>query len=64
MYTDILQEFIRQGHFGCLISPVERGYNGETKLISEENSKLLRLRIGNIQKTNLIEKGISTFAIE
>ena len=64
MYTDILREFTRQGHFVCSISPVERRYNGETKLISEENSKLLRLRIGNIQKTNLIEKGISTLAIE
>lgn len=64
MYTDILREFTRQGHFVCSISPVERRYKGETKLISEENSKLLRLRIGNIQKTNYIEKGISTLAIE
>lgn len=64
MYTDILREFIKKGHSVCSISPVERRYNGETKIIIEGNSKVLRLRIGNIQKTNLIEKGFSTLAIE
>jgi glycosyltransferase involved in cell wall biosynthesis len=64
MYTDILRAFTKNGHYVCSISPLERRYKGETKLIEEKNSKLLRLRIGNIQKTNLIEKGISTLAIE
>lgn len=64
MYTDILREFTKNGHYVYSISPVERRYEGETKIVDEDNSKLLRLRIGNIQKTNLIEKGISTLAIE
>lgn len=64
MYTDILREFTKNGHYVYSISPVERRYKGETKIVDEYNSKLLRLRIGNIQKTNLIEKGISTLAIE
>ena len=64
MYTDILREFTKNGHYVYSISPIERRYNGKTNLVCEKNSKLLRLRIGNIQKTNLIEKGISTLAIE
>lgn len=64
MYTDILREFTKNGHHVYSISPIERRYAGDTKVISEKNSKLLRLRIGNIQKTNLFEKGISTLAIE
>ncbi len=64
MYTDILREFTKKGHFVCAVSPVERRYKGETELLNENNSKLLRIKIGNIQKTNLIEKGISTLAVE
>lgn len=64
MYADILREFTRDGHFVCAISPVERRYKGNTELVNENNSKLLRLKIGNIQKTNLFEKGISTLAVE
>lgn len=64
MYTDILREFTKNGHHVYSISPIERRYAGDTKVISEKNSKLLRLRIGNMQKTNLFEKGISTLAIE
>lgn len=64
MYVDILREFTKQGHMVFSISPIEKRYKGSTKLISENNSKLLRLRIGNIQKTNLLEKGVSTLAIE
>lgn len=64
MYTDILREFMKNGHNVYSVSPIERRHNGRTELICEDNSALLRLRIGNIQKTNLIEKGISTLLIE
>lgn len=64
IYTDILREFIRNGHKVYSISPTERRYGKKSHIIQEKNSKLLRLKIGNIQKTNLIEKGISTLLIE
>ena len=64
IYTDLLREFIKNGHNVYAVSPVERRSNKDTKLIGEDNGTILRLRIGNTQKTNIIEKGISTVMIE
>ena len=64
IYTDLLREFVKNGHDVFAISPVERRTKRKTKLISEEHVKILKLQIGNIQKTNIIEKGISTVKIE
>ncbi len=62
IYTDLLREFIKNGHDVYCISPVER--RREVKTHFEENGHLLKLRIGNTQKTNIVEKGISTLLIE
>ena len=62
IYCDLLREFIKNGHEVYCISPVERRDETETHL--RENGHLLKLRIGNVQKTNIIEKGISTVMIE
>jgi len=64
IYSDLLQEFIKAGHTVCCISPVERRAQQETTLLQFGKNRILRLKIGNIQKTNLIEKGISTVCIE
>lgn len=64
IYTDLLREFVKNGHHIYAISPVERRQKQETRLIEEENAVILRLQIGNTQKTNIIEKGISTVMIE
>ncbi len=64
IYTDLLREFIRNGHSVYAISPVEKRKNQETHLVKEGNARILRLQIGNTQKTNIIEKGISTVMIE
>ena len=64
LYTDLLREFVKNGHHIYAISPVEKRQNQETHLIEEENATILRLQIGNTQKTNIIEKGISTLLIE
>lgn len=64
IYTDLLREFINQGHRIYVVSPAERRQNIKTGLIEEENSTILRVKTGNIQKTNLIEKGISTVLLE
>lgn len=65
IYTDLLREFVKNGHQIYAISPIERRQNQKTKLIKEENATILRLKIGNTQKTSsIIEKGISTVMIE
>lgn len=64
IYTDLLREFAKHGHKLYVISPVERRKRQETRLLETDKATLLKLKIGNTQKTNLIEKGISTVTIE
>jgi glycosyltransferase involved in cell wall biosynthesis len=47
-----------------VISPVERRNKKETNVVREKNTTILKLKIGNVQKTNFIEKGIATLKIE
>ena len=63
-YTDLLREFIKHGDKVFILSPTERREGKETQIIEEENSIILKVKTGNIQKTNFIEKGISTVMIE
>ncbi|KMY43007.1 glycosyl transferase [Bacillus sp. FJAT-27916] len=64
IYTDLMREFIKGNHKVHIISPTEKRKQQPTKLIENEKYKILKLQIGNIQKTNLIEKGISTLTLE
>ena len=64
IYTDLLRALSQKGHRVFAISPVERRMGQKTHLVTEGDSTILKLRIGNIQKTNVIEKGISTLRIE
>lgn len=64
IYTDLLREFVKNGHHVCAISPIEKRQGKKTRLIQEENVTILRLQIGNTQKTNIVKKGISTVMIE
>ena len=62
IYCDLLREFEKNGHNVYCVSPIERRFKTKTHL--EENGRLLKLKIGNTQKTNIIEKGISTLLIQ
>lgn len=64
IYTDLLREFIKDGHHVYAISPVEKRRGIDTHIVEEGESVILKLQIGNTQKTNIIEKGISTVRIE
>ncbi len=64
IYTDLMREFVNNGHKVYIVSPVERRRKQATRLIDEGNCKILRLKIGNMQKTNLLEKGISLLMVE
>lgn len=65
IYTDLLREFRRNGHRLFIISPIEKRNKENTHLLkADENVQILKLQIGNIQKTSLIEKGISTITLE
>lgn len=64
IYTDLLRKFPQYGHNIYAISPIERRKKQNTHLIKENDVTILKLKIGNTQKTNIIEKGISTVTIE
>lgn len=64
IYTDLLREFRNYGHEVYIISPIQRRQRRDTHMVEEDHSHLLKLKIGNIQKTNIIEKGITTLSIE
>ena len=64
IYHDLMRSFIKKGHSVYVVSPAERRSGEATSLTSSDNCSLLRVKIGNIQKTNLIEKGITTLTLE
>ena len=65
IYTDLLREFVKNGHQIYVISPAEKRRKKEAQIIRERNAVILRLPTGTTQKTgNNIAKGISTVMIE
>ncbi|WP_079506598.1 glycosyltransferase family 4 protein [Mesobacillus jeotgali] len=64
IYTDLMREFVSENHNVYIISPTEKWKDRPTKLIDKGSYKILKLQIGNTQKTNLIEKGVSTLTLE
>ncbi|MCI2227548.1 glycosyltransferase family 4 protein [Polaribacter sp. MSW13] len=64
LYQDLLREFSKNKHSLYIVSPTERRKKKKTYLIKDAFSTILKVKTLNIQKANLIEKGIGTFAIE
>ena len=64
IYPDLMREFIKNHHRVYVVCSRERRKNLPTEVVEEDGATLIKVRIGNITKTNLIEKGISTLAIK
>lgn len=64
IYSDLMREFINRGNDVYIASPTERRFGKETHLINSPNCHILKIKTFNIQKTNIIEKGISTLLLE
>lgn len=64
IYTDLMREFVKNDHMVYIISPTEKRKQQSTRLIDNGTNKILKLQIGNTQKTNVMEKGISTLTLE
>lgn len=64
IYSDLMRKFVNNGHNVLIASAVERRHNEKTSLIKYEKYSVLRVKVGNMQKCNIIEKGISTIMIE
>ena len=64
IYTDLIRKFRDEGHNVYIVSPSERRYNERTKMSRRHGVHLLNVKTLNLQKTNLIEKGLGTLMIE
>lgn len=64
IYPDLLREFRKNHHNVYVACGREKRSGLPTELCEEAGIHVLRVRIGNITKVNLIEKGISTLTVE
>lgn len=64
IYPDLLRKFIEEGHKVYVVSPRERRLGIKTGAVSQGEATLLGVKTLNIQKTNVVEKGIGTVLLE
>ena len=64
IYTDLLRKFSQEGHEVFAVCPIERRENKKTSLRHEKDGNILSVKTLNLQKTNIVEKGLGTLAIE
>ena len=64
IYLDLVRRLRDEGHQVYIVSPCERRFKQRTKLTKENGMWLLKVRTLNIQKTNVIEKGIGILFLE
>ncbi len=64
IYTDLLRKFYEEGHEVFAVCPIERREKKKTSVRIENEGTILNVQTFNLQKTNRIEKGFGTLAIE
>lgn len=64
IYTDLLRKFKNEGHNVYVVTPYERKLNKPTELKIINGVNILAVKTLNIQKTNVVEKGLGTLLIE
>ncbi len=64
IYSDLMNELNRRGHKIHIASPTERRFGKPTHLIKENGVEILKIKTLNVQKTNVIEKGLGILLLE
>lgn len=64
LYTDLMRKFRDEGHSVYIVTPHERRLGKSTSLVESGGVYILNVRTLNIQKTNIVEKGLGTLLIE
>ena len=64
VYTDLMRRFRDDGHQVYIVSACERRLGLITSIVENNGVKILNVKTMNIQKTNIIEKGIGTVLLE
>ncbi len=63
IYTDLLRKFRDEGHSVFVVCPEERRFGGKTRLNTLSNINVLYVKSLNLQKSSLLEKGLSTILL-
>lgn len=64
IYQDLMRKFRDEGHEVYIVTPCERRMGQATNLIECDGVHILNVRTLNIQKANIVEKGIGTLLLE
>ena len=64
IYQDLMRKFRDEGHNVYIVTPYERRMGKPTELVETEGVHILNVKTLNIQKTNVVEKGIGTLLLE
>lgn len=64
IYTDLMRKFRDEGHNVYIVTPIERQFGKSTSFYEQDGVHILQVRTLNIQKTNILEKGIGTICLE
>jgi len=64
IYHDLMRKFRDEGHQVYIVTPSERRLGLNTSLKENNGVKILNVKTLNIQKTNVVEKGLGTLLIE
>ena len=64
IYYDLIRKIVNEGHRVHVISPIERRFKKNTYITHTDKLDILRVKTLNIQKSNIVEKGLGTLFIE
>ena len=64
IYTDLLRQFSQAGHQISVMSPDEGKTDEQVRVITENNVTIYKIKVGVIQKTNVIHKGINMLRMQ
>lgn len=64
IYTDLLRKFHKEGHEVFVVCPIERREKKPTHLNKQDIGTILNVKTLNLQKTNILEKGLGILNIE
>ena len=64
IYTDLMRKFRDEGHNVYIVTPYERRMGKPTSLVRSGGVHVLNVKTLNVQKTNILEKGIGTLMLE
>lgn len=64
IYIDLMRKFRDEGHNVYIVTPHERSFGRPTELKQVDGVMILGVKTLNLQKTNIIEKGIGQVLVE